>query len=143
MSGVRRALEIASLPQHRFDARMSSGEFSKQQVRDARLLRSEIAGRATGTAKKHVRKTLGQVLAETFTKKEDPVETQVSKVERAHRWKAAFDKAVDGYVEKHGCSRATAVEKVSFSPAMREQHTLERFEKGLVLDSDVAKSGSV
>jgi hypothetical protein len=148
-SSIRKALEIATLPLKDFRSRMASGEFDARQVHDAQLLRAELAAKANGVAKAR-RPSLGQRLLAsgdyvTVSKKEEDhvEEVQISKEERGRRWKAAFDEAVDAYVDRHKCSRAVAVEKVSFSQTMREQHTLERFEKGLVLDSDLAKSGSV
>ncbi len=65
----------------------------------------------------------------------------IDKTERGRRWKAAFDEAVDAHVAKYGGSRPQAVEAVTFSRTLTEQHRLEKLEKGLITDEHVAKAG--
>src|SRR5262249_5139425 len=65
-------------------------------------------------------------LDKSLAKRKEPM----SVIEKSNRFRAAFSDAVDAYVAKHKCTRAVAIEKVSFSPEVSEFHRVEKLEKG-------------
>jgi hypothetical protein len=133
--GVQAAIRIASLPQSQFDARMRSGEFSKQQVRDAYLLRGELMSKRRHVGSPHLESVRKHM-------EEKPMlRTIEKKIADAVRTQQILKTAIGEINKANTCWYTNNADKVLLSSDVAEMVALDKRENELRKASKLPQSG--
>jgi hypothetical protein len=119
--GVQEAIRIASLPQHQFDARMNSGEFSKSQIVAARALRGDLLG------KRHVDRLMSPAFTPVHKREEHRGESPMlrtieKKIEDSIRMQSILKTAIREVNKGNICWYTNNADRVLFSAEAAETH---------------------